>query len=330
MRSPENLAAEEDLRPAALQPRRSKETMDAISLKTRSSDPYAGHRLMRPHPHQPLPEIESWPKLRQIPESSNNKPNKEGDETPWGRDVLRKVSKPAVGKPEVDRKPIAKPEWVANLKKVRRQSTMQTSPNENRGQPQTLSSTLDRSEQDRVYCDGNRSISARPSERVASSIYDQPLSQCDYIQTLKKSPSLGSRTSRGSLKQVESSLTRDSCVCETRNPGRLKQRHQADAAASNRPRATTLPSKDSRPPSIMKVPGGGKPRDKHTCHWRDRFMDLSAEVDQLRSELDTCDPSETDMEREHECEDAGIDGLTVVVHLKGRDDLVINTDLRTT
>ncbi|KAK8147983.1 hypothetical protein G3M48_000631, partial [Beauveria asiatica] len=117
VKSPENLAAEEDLRPAALQPRRSKETMDAISLKTRSSDPYAGHRLMRPHPHQPLPEVESWPKLRQVPESSNKKPNNEGDETPWGRDVLRKVSKPAVGKSEVYRKPTAKPEWIANLKK---------------------------------------------------------------------------------------------------------------------------------------------------------------------------------------------------------------------
>lgn len=304
--------------------------MDAISLKTRSSDPYAGRRLMRPHPHQPLPEVESWPKLRQVPESSNDKPNTEGDETPWGRDVLQKVSKPAVGKPEVYRKPTAKPEWIANLKKVRRQSTMQISPNEKRGQPQTLSSTLDRSEQDRVYCDGNRSISARPSERIASSNYDQPLSQCEHIQTLATSPSLSSRTSRGSLKQVESSLTRNCRVSETGNPGRPKQRHQPDPAVSTRPRATTLPPKDGRLPSIMKAPGGGRPRDKHSCHWRDRFMDLSAEVDQLRSELDTCEPSDTDIEREHECEDAGIDGLTVVVHLKGRDDLVINTDLRTT
>jgi hypothetical protein len=72
-------------------------------------------------------------------------------------------------------------------------------------------------------------------------------------------------------------------------------------------------------------------------------MDLSAEVDQLRCELDSCeeeshpdsneqrsrDRSRKDKRPVHECDDVGIEGLTVVVHLKGKDDLVINTDLRT-
>ncbi len=332
-RLPEDLIPEEDLRPAALQPRRSTEAKHAIPLKTTSSDPYIGRRLLRPHPHQPSPEIEDWPKLRQVPVSSNARPNVESDERPWGRDALRKVSKPAIGEPEVYQKPVPKPEWVANLKKVRGQSAQPMSPNEERWQPQTPRSPLDRSEQDRVYCDRNRSVSARPSERPASSIYDEPLPQCEHNRPLPKSPSLASRTSRGSLKQVESSFIKNNYVPETNNLERREQHRPPDAATLNRPRSTTLPPKDGRLPSIMKAPARGKSRDPHSCHWRDRFMDLSAEVDQLRSELDSCEPGETNsphMEREHECDDAGIDGLTVVIHLKGRDDLVINTDLRTT
>lgn len=331
LRLPENPIAEEDLRPAALQPRRSEEAKSAIPLKTGSSDPYAGRRLLRPHPHEPSPEVETWPKLRQVPEPSIQKPNAGSETRPWGRDTLRKVSKPATGEPEIYEKPVTKPEWVANLKKVRRQSTMPISPREERWQPQTPSSPLNNPKQERVYCDGNRSISARPSERP--SIYDEPLPQCEHNRTVPKSPSLASRTSRDSLKQADSSSNRNSQVSENVYAEGMEPRRQPDAAASNRPRARTMPPRDVRLPSIMKVPGRVKPRDQHSCHWRDWFMDLSAEVDQLRSELDSCEPGEMNsarMEREHECDDAGIDGLTVVIHLKGRDDLVINTDLRTT
>lgn len=332
-RMPENLIAEEDLRPAALQTRRSAEAKSAIPLKTGSSDPYAGRRLLRPHPHEPLPEVETWPKLRQVPESSIQKANAGSDARLWGRDTLRKVSKPPTGESEIYERPVTKPEWVANLKKVRRQNTQPLSPKEERWQPQTPSPPLDSSKQERVYCDGNRSISARPSERLASSIYDEPLPPCDHNRTVPKSPSLASRTSRGSLKQADSSLTQNGQASENGLSERREPRRQPGAVESNRRRARTLPPRDVRLPSIMKVPGRGKPRDQHSCHWRDRFMDLSAEVDQLRSELDSCELGEMNparMEREHECDDAGIDGLTVVIHLKGRDDLVINTDLRMT
>lgn len=332
MRRPETpIAEEEDLRPAALQPRRSTEARNAIPLKTRSSDPYFGLRAMRPHPHPPSPETENWPKLRQVPVSSNARPNTPSEETPW-RSVLRKVSRPATGEPDVYQKPTTKPEWVANLRKVRRQSAKPISPNEEQWQPPTPSSPLNGSKQERAYCDGNISVSARPSERPASSKHEEPLPQCDHNRILTKSPSLASRISGGSLKRVESSLTRNSLASETNNPEKAEQRRQADGTTPNKPRAMTLPPRVGRPPSIMKIPGRGKSRDQHSCHWRDRFMDLSAEVDQLRSELDTCEPGETSSaheEQDHECDDAGIDGLTVVIHLKGRDDLVINTDLRT-
>jgi hypothetical protein len=70
----------------------------------------------------------------------------------------------------------------------------------------------------------------------------------------------------------------------------------------------------------------------HTCAWRTRYMDLTAEVRQLKAEnvlregAQSHDISGADDKGEDE--GLGIEGLTIVVHLKGRDDLVVNTDLR--
>ncbi|KAJ6789891.1 hypothetical protein PWT90_06337 [Aphanocladium album] len=324
LRLPDNVITEEALRPAALQPRRSAEPKRAVPLKTKSSDPYVGRRLLRPHPQQPEPDAEDWPKLRQVPESSNTRPHAEEDEVPWARDALRRVSKPATGEVEVYQKPTTKPEWIANLKRIKRHTGTPIATNE-RQHPLTPSSPLDRSKQEVVYCDRNRSVSVRPSERHASSNYDEP--SCDHDPTPTKSPSLASRTSRTSLKKVDTTQTKAIYSAEAE---RGQPRRQPGSSGTNRPRATTLPPRDGRLPSIMKPSGRVRPRDQHSCHWRDRFMDLSAEVDQLRDELDSCEPDVAYPEREDECDDAGIDGLTVVIHLKGRDDLVINTDLRTT
>ncbi|TQW00049.1 hypothetical protein IF1G_02263 [Cordyceps javanica] len=264
LRLPENPIAEEDLRPAALRPHRSTDAKVATQLQTRSSDPYIGRRLMRPHPQQPSPEVENWPNLRPVPEFSSSRPNAACEETPWGRDSLRKVSKPATGEPKVYQKPSTKPEWVANLRKVRRQSTKLVSPIQGRQQPQD--SPLDRPKQERVYCDRNRSVSVRPSERVASSNYEEPLPLCDHGRILTKSPSLASRTSRGSLRQVESSSTRNRLISENNSRDRVEQRPQSQAIPASKPRPATFTPKDARPPSIMKAPGGEKIRDQHSCH----------------------------------------------------------------
>lgn len=53
-----------------------------------------------------------------------------------------------------------------------------------------------------------------------------------------------------------------------------------------------------------------KPRE-HECEWKEKYNTLK---------------SEADMQRQPD--DIGLEGLTIVLHMKGRDDLVINTDLR--
>lgn len=71
-------------------------------------------------------------------------------------------------------------------------------------------------------------------------------------------------------------------------------------------------------------------------------MDLNSEVEQLKSEMNShedtsqatgslrvgrIDVGVGDALARHECDDFGIEGLTIVLHMRGKDDLVINTDL---
>ncbi|PHH60693.1 hypothetical protein CDD81_1345 [Ophiocordyceps australis] len=84
----------------------------------------------------------------------------------------------------------------------------------------------------------------------------------------------------------------------------------------------------------------GEEEESHSCSWRERYMKLSAEVDKWKSELKSCDPGEEVMASRRDIgvgggiaqqaasDDLGIEGLTIVVHMRHRDDLVINTDLR--
>ncbi|TDZ29347.1 hypothetical protein C8035_v011382 [Colletotrichum spinosum] len=72
----------------------------------------------------------------------------------------------------------------------------------------------------------------------------------------------------------------------------------------------------------------------HTCSWRERYHDLAAEVRQLKAEISSREASEeprladvgVNVDR-RDGKHLGIEGLTVILHLKGKDDLVIKADL---
>ncbi|KAI1094547.1 hypothetical protein F5B19DRAFT_490386 [Rostrohypoxylon terebratum] len=74
----------------------------------------------------------------------------------------------------------------------------------------------------------------------------------------------------------------------------------------------------------------------HECNWKERYFALAAEIRGLKAELTTrpslrgtdIDYTRFDDERvTNEDEDLGIEGVTIVMHLRGREDLVIKTDL---
>jgi hypothetical protein len=89
----------------------------------------------------------------------------------------------------------------------------------------------------------------------------------------------------------------------------------------------TAPEEDSKMPS-----------SHHICEWRSRYLGLSAAFDKLQSELDIVlqQQAGADINRQepgtashdNRYNDYGIEGLTIIVHRRSKEDLVLNTDLR--
>ncbi|KEY65924.1 hypothetical protein S7711_07954 [Stachybotrys chartarum IBT 7711] len=80
-----------------------------------------------------------------------------------------------------------------------------------------------------------------------------------------------------------------------------------------------------------------RPSSDHVCTWRNHYLELKPQVEQLTSELSLRKKASTlpgrvdvgvgDALAQHTCEEYGIEGLTIVMHMKGRSDIIINTDL---
>ncbi|KAM0346528.1 hypothetical protein ACHAPU_005593 [Fusarium lateritium] len=95
--------------------------------------------------------------------------------------------------------------------------------------------------------------------------------------------------------------------------------------------ADDQPRKDSEISTLIYDPSPVMPYD-HMCAWRARYMDLKSQINQLELEssyqpggksVEGAGPSYS---QPHD--DIGIEGLTIVVRLRGKDDLVIKTDLK--
>ncbi|KAL6909005.1 hypothetical protein GGI43DRAFT_379832 [Trichoderma evansii] len=99
-------------------------------------------------------------------------------------------------------------------------------------------------------------------------------------------------------------------------------------------------SADTEPKITLTAPDEDSemPISHHICEWRLRYLGLSAAFDKLKSELDIvlqhqANPDTTEQELEtashHDrYNDHGIEGLTIIVHRRCKEDLVLNTDLR--
>ncbi|KAI5928674.1 hypothetical protein F4810DRAFT_705610 [Camillea tinctor] len=126
-------------------------------------------------------------------------------------------------------------------------------------------------------------------------------------------------------------------------PRQIESRHvKAHASGSEislneatRREATTIPDRpsdlDIHRPTPIAPPN-------HDCTWKERYLALTAEIRLLKAEMSSratwkesetmvATHSEKEVEHHHHDEDLGIEGLTIVMHLRGKDDLVINTDL---
>lgn len=84
---------------------------------------------------------------------------------------------------------------------------------------------------------------------------------------------------------------------------------------------------------------------EHQCDWKDKYNTLKVEIEDGRQGQDS---GAVEIGQDHQCDwkekylalkleveadggqqgDLGLEGLTIVLHMRGKDDLVINTDLR--
>lgn len=77
---------------------------------------------------------------------------------------------------------------------------------------------------------------------------------------------------------------------------------------------------------------------RHVCEWRSRYLGLSDAFDKLKIELDIALEHQASQgiaggelggaSHQHQYDDYGIEGLTIIVHRRSKEDLVLNTDLR--
>lgn len=96
--------------------------------------------------------------------------------------------------------------------------------------------------------------------------------------------------------------------CLDEHRGRAREQPAPLATGSSMNHAPHPPEEDSRTVRSHPVK---KASTDHECEWKDKYMALQADVD-----------------AQERPGDIGLEGLTVVLHMQGRDDLVINTDLR--
>ncbi|KAH0443508.1 hypothetical protein CcaCcLH18_00821 [Colletotrichum camelliae] len=71
---------------------------------------------------------------------------------------------------------------------------------------------------------------------------------------------------------------------------------------------------------------------EHTCSWKEHYLRLTSEVRQLKAEIMSREKLRSSgvdvgVNVGRGDDELGVEGLTIVMHLKGKDDLVINTDL---
>lgn len=300
-----------------------------VTLPHSQEDPFEGHRRLQPHPHPPEPETEPWPQLRRVTRPIGKRPEVPSEPIPWRRSALRKVPADQTEEapsPSPTKESLPQLEPHEQLEGANNPpEPLFTSP------PQTPNTRPGRRRDTRAFFDRNRSESSkRGGLSAAHSARDPSYSsrgsgvsprQIDSYQNSRASPQL-------SLRQVEKMLAQGVGKNEPYSiEGDVPEPNDPDNAQSG---------------TVASPPMNGSPT-RHSCGWKDRFMDLSAEVDHLKAELAShagaSSDTDTDTARgvatqttprqsKQNDSDTGIEGITIVIHLRGKDDLVINTDLR--
>ncbi|KND87929.1 hypothetical protein TOPH_07415 [Tolypocladium ophioglossoides CBS 100239] len=293
--------------------------------------------------------MDPWPRLRRVGRSEVERPAQTPGSVPWSRDLLRKVSRNVDGPRKTDEAPTP-PAWRLGLGKTDERG--QASP------ANSIAPSTPASQWRQILTKAPEAPWAQPERRanICSFCDPNPMSSpagdgkgsggCSHVNTPQadtQSDPLGlddsATPSRLRVRQVEHSLARKRAEEE------LEEEARRAGVVACTPTRGSCPSDGTRrgPTGKDNLADGVLP-DEHSCVWRDRYLDLSVEVEKWKSELNSCDRSDealadelptrrdkgvgVDLRQGGTADDVGIEGLTIVVHMRYKDDLVINTDLR--
>ncbi|PNY23256.1 Uncharacterized protein TCAP_06796 [Tolypocladium capitatum] len=313
---------------------------------------YPRHRqgtILCPPPQGLDPKPDPWPRLRRVDRCEAERPAQTPGSVPWSRELLRKVSRNVDGPRKTDEAPTPLT-WRLGLGKTDERgqaspansiaaSTPASQWRQNLSKaPETPWTQLDRRGNICSFCDPNP-MSSPPGDGGASG-------GCSHLNRPQANPQSGqlgfddsATPSRLRVRQVEHSLARKRAEEELE-----EEEARREEGVARTPTRGSRSSDGTRrgPPGKGNVPDGVLP-DEHYCAWRDRYLDLSAEVEKWKSELSSCDGSDealgeqprrrdkgvgADLGQCGTADNVGIEGLTIVVHMRYKDDLVINTDLK--
>ncbi|GKU01897.1 hypothetical protein FLAG1_04123 [Fusarium langsethiae] len=273
-------------------------------------------------------------KAHSVSPGSCKRPNELDGPVPGGHMLRKTVPRDDPEKPNAETNNISS--WRTQLKKVDKSSeqpsTQRLTPSHVENWRSELSSVNHRtpvSEKDKkedcINCNPNQYMS--PQAENSS----QPFAEDELQKKAENEQSAVFESPIPCLKvtDVELSLARQG---DEELMAKHQELHGKEAEEQNSPqhldRRDDPERKDSVMSTVIHDPTPMMPY-KHMCAWRARYMDLKSQVDQLGDETG-CPLSEGRVGTlcSHTHTNIDIEGLTVVMHFKGKDDLVINTDLR--
>ena len=304
-------------------------------------------------------KTEGRPRLKAVEKQKSKEQLQDSNAAFWARQTLRKITPPTISRKShynINAGISEAPSWRSQLKKVDKSENEDVlkppsqlpptySRNLNRGL-RTPQKPLDQTSCH--HCDPSEASSSRHttsehSQQVPCIVVQDEANGKDHVMVSEVNHRKGYSEWEESLRTPSRMRVRDlELSMATKSADDLL----AETATGHRTPSileplTELPSNNNSTPELHE-PKACLPPD-HACEWRARCMDLSSEVDALRSEVEDSQSSasvhrndsvvrsaaqiDVGVGGDLVCEDFGIEGLTIVMHLRGKDDLVINTDL---
>ncbi|KAM0241298.1 hypothetical protein ACHAPO_002103 [Fusarium lateritium] len=275
-----------------------------LPAKTHSVSP-GSHRRTN-EPYEPVPGVHMLRKT--VPRDDPERPNAETTNISSWRTQLRKVDKSTEQPSHQRLTPSHVENWRRELSGVNHRTPVS-----------------EKDKEDCINCNPNQYISpqAEKSSQSFAEVNLQKKAEPEQSAVFK------SPVPRLKVTDVELSLARQG---DEELMAKRQELHDKEAEEQSNPQPLDKKDNPERKDSVMSTvihdPRPMMPY-KHMCAWRARYMDLKSQVDQLGDETG-CPLSDGRVGTfcSHTHTDIDIEGLTVVMHFKGKDDLVVNTDLR--